>query len=87
VTIQSLDLDTLKRLLFSTRSNQDEFREEFHVVNLPTDFCHLFNEKTKMLETKERASLDADFKQSNCLQRRLINILNVSKHLILTQLC
>lgn len=79
VTIQSLDLETLKKLLFASRSGQDEYREDFHVVNLPTDFCHIFNAKANVLEQNERSSLAAEFKQTNFMQRRMMNILNVSE--------
>lgn len=77
MTIQSLDLQTLKNLLLASRKNLDEYREDFHVINVPTDFYHRFDAKTNTLESVKRENAE-ELKLTNCLQRRMLNILNVS---------
>jgi len=77
LTIQSLDLETLKKLLVATRKDANNFLDEFQIVNMPTELCHLFNPKTYMLDSKLRSStIQEEFKQTNFFQRRMLHILN-----------
>lgn len=76
MTIQSLDLETLKKLLFSSQKESGKHQKEFYVVNMPDKLCHVFNPKSNTLEARERATVE-EYKQTSCFQRRMMNILNV----------
>lgn len=74
---QSLDLQTLKNSLQSSRKILADYHEDFHVINMPTDFYYRLNAKTNVLEMVPRNEVE-ELKTTNCMQRRMMNILSVS---------